>query len=164
MRWIGRVFLVLVAFVVAAVGVATPASASESDARVVNNHSHLCLTPQNFSSANGAKIVQYSCGAWVTWTWDHALSWAPMRHTQYGKCLAIGGGSTAAGAALILWPCNGGYEQLWSVKPSPDGLADILVNYKSRQCLAIPHASLSPGVGAIQWPCNGGDEQKWYWA
>jgi hypothetical protein len=160
MRWYERVSLALVAFVIGAVGVATPASASDFAARIANNHSNLCLTPANFSSANGTKIVQYSCESYVYWIWNTSVTWAPIRHTENGKCLAIGGGSTTAGAALILWPCNGGYEQLWSILPN--GNADILVNYKSRQCLAIPNASLSPGVAAIQWPCNGGDEQKWY--
>jgi len=142
---------------------ATPAAASPNPTPIVNAETSHCLTPQNFGSANGTKIIQWNClsapGLEQDWTYPLDLAWSPIRNAQNGKCLAISGGSMNAGAPAILWPCNSGYEQLWSVSGERP---TTLVNYKSRQCLAIPNGTHTPGTVVIQWPCNGGWEQRWF--
>jgi len=78
-------------------------------------------------------------------------------------CLAIGGGSKANGAKAILWPCNGGAEQLWSVDMASHLLiSSPIYNSNSDKALAIGNASKAEGAAAIQWTPNGGSEQKWW--
>ncbi|MGA5817631.1 RICIN domain-containing protein [Kitasatospora sp. NPDC094028] len=72
-------------------------------------------------------------------------------------CLEIGGWSTADGAAVQQWSCNGGANQNWNLV---DG---SLVNAASGKCMEIGGWSTDNGAPAQQWDCNGGSNQKWIW-
>jgi cytochrome c len=87
---------------------------------IVNNQTGRCLAPENGSTNNGAQMTVVDCNhadrtqLWhpsVTHddgthggTWLNAGSW---------KCLGVLAGSTANGAKVIQWDCNGNPDQDW---------------------------------------------------
>jgi hypothetical protein len=71
-----------------------------------------------------------------------------------GRCLDVLGGSTADGATVRHWTCNGGGSQQWQLR-SDDGRRWSLVNLGSSKCLDVS------GGGAVQQACGGGAGQGW---
>jgi microsomal dipeptidase-like Zn-dependent dipeptidase len=86
---------------------------------------------------------------------------APEPITVYhsGRCLDVEGASPFNGAAALQWPCHGGLNQAWFLRPS--GSAWEIVNAQSGKCLDVQGASTAPGAAVRQWTCHGGDNQKW---
>jgi arabinan endo-1,5-alpha-L-arabinosidase len=41
--------------------------------------------------------------------------YATFRNVHSGQCLEVYGASTANGAAMNQWPCNGGANQQWLI-------------------------------------------------
>jgi hypothetical protein len=72
-----------------------------------------------------------------------------------GRCLDIAGNSTAAGAKLELYDCNGVGGQQWV--PQPDG---SILNPQSGRCLDDPNGSTTDGTQLQIWDCNGNVAQK----
>ncbi|WP_329568660.1 phosphatidylinositol-specific phospholipase C domain-containing protein [Kitasatospora sp. NBC_01266] len=70
------------------------------------------------------------------------------------KCLDDYGDSSANGAAVDLYSCNGSAAQQW--RPATDGTLRI-----NGQCLDVTGAATSPGTLVELWPCNGGANQQW---
>ncbi|MFC9800976.1 RICIN domain-containing protein [Streptomyces bacillaris] len=81
-----------------------------------------------------------------------------VRNLNSGKCLAIGGSSTANGANAIQWTCSTNTDQVWIYDS-----AFRLRNLNSDRCLAIPNSSTTSGTKAIQWTCNTSPDQQWVW-
>jgi hypothetical protein len=73
-----------------------------------------------------------------------------------GKCLDVSGNSTADGAKVQLWSCNGGANQNWQA--STDG---SLRNPRSGKCLDVSGGGSSDGTLVNLWSCHGGANQKW---
>ncbi|MFF7634473.1 phosphatidylinositol-specific phospholipase C domain-containing protein [Kitasatospora sp. NPDC008050] len=71
-----------------------------------------------------------------------------------GTCLDDYGDSTANGAAVDLYTCNGTPAQQW--RPATDGTLRI-----NGQCLDVTGAATAPGTLVELWPCNGGANQQW---
>ncbi len=72
-----------------------------------------------------------------------------------GKCLDITGGSTANGALIEEWTCNGGANQQWLA------VNGELVNPASGKCLDDPAFNTTQGTQLDLWACNGGGNQQW---
>jgi microsomal dipeptidase-like Zn-dependent dipeptidase len=86
---------------------------------------------------------------------------SPQEITVYhsGRCLDVQGGSTSDGAAVLQWPCHGGINQKWHLRPS--GPAWEVVSANSGKCLDVQGGSTAAGANVVQWSCNGGTNQKW---
>jgi lysophospholipase L1-like esterase len=72
--------------------------------------------------------------------------------TASGRCLDVPGGNTTNGTQPIIWDCNGGANQRWTV------------NGQTLQALGkCLDAPLNAGAGAKTqiWDCNGGTNQRW---
>ncbi|MEV4760817.1 RICIN domain-containing protein [Micromonospora sp. NPDC049559] len=81
------------------------------------------------------------------WVWNY----------KSGYCMSVeGGGSTANGAEIIQWSCNGGPEQNWY---EDNG---YLVNGKSDVVSVSGGGSTAEGAKLVQWGKNGGSEQGWH--
>lgn len=80
------------------------------------------------------------------------------RHS--GKCADVVSGSTAEGAEIIQYACNGGGNQQWLLQGSGDGHYQIM-SWSSGKCLDVHGASTADGAQIIQWPCNGASNQQW---
>ncbi|SDK00305.1 Polysaccharide lyase [Lentzea albidocapillata subsp. violacea] len=77
-----------------------------------------------------------------------------------GRCLTVEGASTTAGARAIVYSCNGGANQRWTVTA-----AEELRVYDgtSVRCLDANQNGTTPGTRVQIWSCNGTAAQKWAW-
>ncbi|MER7205191.1 chitinase [Streptomyces sp. CB01635] len=71
-----------------------------------------------------------------------------------GKCLDVAGASSANGAAVQLYDCNGTAAQQWTV--GSDGTIRAL-----GKCLDVTGNSTANGAKLQLWDCTGGSNQKW---
>ncbi|MEU0523358.1 ricin-type beta-trefoil lectin domain protein [Streptomyces niveus] len=71
-----------------------------------------------------------------------------------GKCVDVAGGSTANGAAVQLYDCNGSAAQQWDV--ASDGTIRAL-----GKCLDVKDAGTANGSVLQLWSCTGAANQKW---
>ncbi|MFI2651911.1 glycoside hydrolase family 27 protein [Micromonospora fulviviridis] len=69
-----------------------------------------------------------------------------------GRCLDVPQSNTANGTQPVIWDCNGGANQRWSI--SGDTLQAL------GKCLDAP-LNATPGAKAQIWDCNGGGNQRW---
>jgi galactose oxidase len=76
------------------------------------------------------------------------------------QCLDINGGSTAAGAAAIQWPCSQAANQQWTVQPYSTG-AFRIIEQQTGDCLVVSGASKSAGAAIVQEPCTGSTSELW---
>ncbi|NED85177.1 ricin-type beta-trefoil lectin domain protein, partial [Streptomyces sp. SID11233] len=72
------------------------------------------------------------------------------------KCLDVPSGSTANGAKLQLWDCNGSGAQQWVVTGAKD-----IVNPQADKCVDATDNSSANGTRAQLWTCAGTANQKW---
>ncbi|KUO16207.1 RICIN domain-containing protein [Streptomyces dysideae] len=82
----------------------------------------------------------------------------PVRHSS--KCMDVTGASTADGAEVIQWTCNGHANQRWRLQGTGDGYYRLVAQH-SAKCLDVTSASTANGAGIIQYACNGGANQQW---
>jgi hypothetical protein len=73
-----------------------------------------------------------------------------------GKCLDVSGGSTADGAQVQLWTCNGSGAQRWTVTAARD-----IVNPQANKCLDVTGNNSADATRLQIWTCGGGANQKW---
>lgn len=91
----------------------------------------------------------------------HASTWTYMYNQQwgnaYGKCATPQGNSTANGAVITLWDCNGADVQMWVW----DG--NQIRNKASNKCLT-PRGDAYNSNGAVLtlWTCNNATSQQWF--
>ncbi|MEV0570794.1 ricin-type beta-trefoil lectin domain protein [Dactylosporangium sp. NPDC050588] len=69
-----------------------------------------------------------------------------------GRCLDVPNGSTTNGTQPVIWDCNGGANQRWTV--SGTTLQAL------GKCLDAP-LNATAGAKAQLWDCNGGTNQQW---
>jgi len=67
-----------------------------------------------------------------------------------GKCLDVNGGSTADGANIFQWTCNGGSNQKWKVEDLGDDTSR-LVNVATGKVADIADCSTADGADIRQW-------------
>lgn len=161
---------VLLAAIVSTVTVATvftqPASAS-SPAGIVNYGSGMCLQPlpDAFQSIydNNVRIAQMPCDGSPAQLWQSFLlgegrdplycggfgcpvvsneSYYYVVNYLTGLCLDVRGASTADGAVIQQYACNGGGSEKWFKHPYSFGLTQY-VNSRTAKCLDIPNATTS---------------------
>ncbi|NUT47217.1 MAG: carbohydrate-binding protein [Saccharothrix sp.] len=70
-----------------------------------------------------------------------------------GKCVDVNGSSTADGAKVQLWTCNGGANQTWT--RSGQALQAL------GKCLTVNGGSTADGAAVQLWSCNGSSAQSW---
>ncbi|MFI5756689.1 ricin-type beta-trefoil lectin domain protein [Streptomyces sp. NPDC051569] len=71
-----------------------------------------------------------------------------------GKCVDVASGSSANGAAVQLYDCNGSAAQQWDV--NSDGTIRAL-----GKCLDVKDNSTANGAQLQLWDCTGGPNQRW---
>jgi hypothetical protein len=144
---------------------ARAAQASTTPQILLNKNSSLCLGTGG-SQVWEAQAVQEPCAG----TPDEGWTAVPLPSGRYqisngwGLCLGVNAGSTAQGAPVVQWGCNGSLDQQWipggATAADPD-FSYQLVNANSGLCLGILGASVNQGAGAVQWSCNGSPDQRW---
>ncbi|MDX2564756.1 RICIN domain-containing protein [Streptomyces sp. TX20-6-3] len=76
-----------------------------------------------------------------------------------GKCLDVGGASTADGARVFPYTCNGGRNQEWAVRQAASGHVTLVARH-SAKCLDVAGTSQSDGASLRQSTCTGGPNQQ----
>ena len=71
-------------------------------------------------------------------------------------CLDASARGTANGTALIIYTCNGGTNQQWSL-----GSNGSIVGAASSRCVDVPNGVSTDGTALQLYDCWGGDSQKW---
>jgi hypothetical protein len=86
-------------------------SAGSGYYNLVARHSALCV------QENATTVTQQGCGTGTNQQWSVVAasgSYVTIRSRATGECLDVNGGSTANGAALITYTCNGATNQQWT--------------------------------------------------
>ena len=130
---------------------------------IINGNSGKCGEVYHSSTANGAVVDQWTCNGTRTQSWTYLLAgWTDDLYPVYelvnvnsGKCLEVYHSSTANGAGVDQWPCNGTATQLWVY------VGGAHVNFNSGKCLEVYHSSTASGAKVDQWTCNGTSTQYW---
>jgi hypothetical protein len=76
-----------------------------------------------------------------------------------GKCIDVSGASSADGAQIQQWTCNGTGAQAFRVENLGSGEAR-LVNTNSTKCIDVAGAGTANGTKVQQWACNGNAAQR----
>lgn len=66
---------------------------------------------------NASTVTQENCNSSATsqqWSLTTTGSYVTVKARATGECLDVNGGSTANGAAVITYTCNGGTNQQWT--------------------------------------------------
>ena len=151
----------VVLFVLAAAilpGAAAQAAVPAAGVQITVGHSNKCLNVQGASTANSAKIVQYTCSATAT---NDKFKLVPKGAGNYwiqgigsGKCFNVQGNSTANSAAIIQYTCATSLNTLWKVQEVPDKPTIRLVSASSGKCLNVQGGSTANSAAIIQYTCT----------
>lgn len=95
----------------------------------------------------------------VRLAYDTGLSGLIINETD-DKCLDVKDGSTANGARVLAYPCQGTNNQRWNAVKRADGYYQI-INRNSGKCLDVTDVSVADGAPMQQWDCAGSDNQAW---
>jgi len=152
-------------------GLATPA-AVDLYYQFVNYNSGKCLDVTGRSTANGAVLQQWTCLSGSTaanqgWFFIPAATsgYYTVVNLNSNKCLDVTGRSTANGAVIQQYTCNGGTNQEWYpsvAQNNPAATIYNLINLNSGKCLDVTGRSTANGAVVQQWTCNGGTNQEWF--
>ncbi|AKJ06226.1 ricin-type beta-trefoil lectin protein [Archangium gephyra] len=82
-----------------------------------------------------------------------------IRSAQNNKCIDIAASSTADGAKVQLWDCNGTNAQKFNLAPTSDGYWKI-INVNSGKGLDIKDVSYAQNAEVHQWSYVGGANQQ----
>lgn len=74
--------------------------------------------------------------------------------------LYVVGASTADGAEIAQYACNGGANQQWQVQGEGSGYLRLVARH-SGKCLDVTGWSTTDGARLEQWTCHGGANQQW---
>lgn len=132
--------------------------------RAVNRNSGLCLEVENSSTANGARVQQWSCSS------RRGDDWYPVRQSNglykivnknSGKCLEVENSNGYNGARVQQWSCVGQEGALWAFFWQSNTQSSEIVSWTSNRCLEIENSSRSNGARAQLWDCVGQPGIRW---
>lgn len=100
--------------------------------------------------AHGTVVYRVSGGGTTTPTTPPAGS--TLVSAASGRCLDVPSSSTTNGTQPVIWDCNGGTNQRWTVNGQ--------TLQALGKCLDAP-VGATAGAKAQLWDCNGGTNQQW---
>lgn len=124
---------------------------------LVSAQSGKCLDTYGGTFANNTKEEIWSCHNGPGQTWK--ASGGTLSTDGGAYCLTVKGASTSLGAAVILYACNGGANQQWTVKSG-----GTITAPKTGLCLDVTGAATTNGTAVETWTCNGAANQQWSWS
>lgn len=146
-----------------AAGFTTTAQAAATSYQFINVKTVKCMSVTG--TANNARVVIATCNAnaveqdWYQENPD-AEGYYRYRNGNSGKCLSVaGGGSTAAGAAIVQYTCNGAAEQLWGLNYSDSHYH--LENRKSGLAITLVGGGTVDNTPLAQQSYARGTDQLW---
>jgi uncharacterized protein (DUF1800 family) len=138
-------------------------AAAQEIYEIVSRHSGKCLDVTDVSTANGARIQQWSCHggpnqSWVMQPGDDGS--AVIVSVLSGKALDVTDWSLDDGARIQQWDVHGGSNQQWLVQAVADGYSS-LISRSSGKAVDVADWSTDDGAAIQQWSFHGGDNQQW---
>ena len=156
----------LVAGVLSVAGPAQAAVTAVAGVPITIENSGKCMNVAGASTANGAKVIQYTCVAsalndkWQVTSrgrdadgFDHF--W--VKNVNSGKCLTVLNASTSNNASLIQYTCTDGANETWYADSQPERPTLRLASVGSGLCVDVPGRSTADNVNLIQYTCQAGD-------
>jgi len=130
---------------------------------IINESSGKVLDDPDFSTKNGAQIIQYQLNGGANQQWNLVRlkdGNDEIINESSGKVLDDPDFSKSNGATIIQYQHNNGLNQQWSFEPGSNGFGEI-VNASSGKVLDDPESSTSNGAQIIQYQPDGGANQSW---
>jgi hypothetical protein len=130
---------------------------------LVSVNSGKCLDVTDWSTANGARIQQWTCHGGGNQQWQ--LQSAPDGYTIIqsvfsAKVLDVTDWRLDDGAPIQQWDAHGGANQQWLLQPIGDGSYVVTSRY-SGKALDVTDWSAADGAQIQQWALHGGANQRW---
>ncbi|MFJ1709592.1 RICIN domain-containing protein [Kitasatospora sp. NPDC088346] len=128
----------------------------------VARHSSLCMDVGGGSTANGASVVQRSCGPALSQQWrleDTSLGYVHIIARHSSKCLNVEGKSAADGAAVVQWLCTTGSNDDWKLEDTGSGYYRLVARH-SGKCLKVSAGSTAQDAAFVQWTCDGSSSEQ----
>jgi hypothetical protein len=107
-------------------------------------------------NATGAARLRHGWGDGGTGT----PTMVTLTATHSGKCVDVISASTADGAEVAQYGCNGGSNQRWEFRDLGTGYYQVVAGH-SGKCLNVDAASTANNARIIQWTCGSGQNQQW---
>ncbi|KQY44493.1 endo-1,4-beta-xylanase [Cellulomonas sp. Root137] len=129
---------------------------------LVNRNSGKALDVYNLSTADGARITQWTRNDGNQQQWQFTSTgdgYYEIRSRLSGKNLDVSGRSTADGGAIVQWTDNNGTNQQWRATIS-NGYA-TLISRNSGKALEVQGASTADGAAIVQYSSWNGANQQW---
>ncbi|ASW57725.1 RICIN domain-containing protein [Plantactinospora sp. KBS50] len=146
---------------------AAPAAAATVDTSawyvLVNRNSGKALDVYNSSTADGARITQWTRNDGANQQWqfvDSGGGYYRLKSKNSGKVLDVYNYSTADAASVVQWPDLNGTNQQWRLADSSGGYVRF-VNRNSGKALEVQNASTADGGNIVQYTDWGGNNQQW---
>lgn len=148
---------------------------------LVSLNSGKCLDLSGGNSGNGTQLQQWSCGQGsnTNQLWNFHpfspegtaqlnLSVGPYRISPVSNpsaCMDLNAASSANGAAVQSYSCNGTNAQSWTLVPVSGnaGGGYEVVSSSSGACLDVIGVSLANGAHLNQWQCGGATKLNQIW-
>ncbi len=130
---------------------------------LVAAHSSKAADVEGQSTADGARVVQWTAGTGTNqrWRFTAAAGGAfTLTGVQSSKCLDVNGGSTSPGGLIIQWTCHNAANQQWRFTAGSNGTYRI-ASAASNLCLEVPGASTANGTQLTQATCGTATNQQW---
>jgi hypothetical protein len=125
-------------------------------------HSGKCVDVTSNSAADGASVLQYTCGSGLNQQWrltDAGGGYVQVVAQHSGKCLDVSSAATADGATVLQYRCGNGTNQQWSFQDQGNGNYRLVARH-SGKCLDVSDSSTANGAKLIQWTCGSGTNQQ----
>ncbi|MDN3027801.1 non-reducing end alpha-L-arabinofuranosidase family hydrolase [Streptomyces sp. S.PB5] len=146
---------------------AQPASAATVDPNasyvLVNRNSGKALDVYNLSTADGARITQWTRNDQNQQQWqfvDSGGGYYRVKSRLSGKVLDVQNRSTANGGAIVQWTDQNATNQQWRLADSSDGYVRLIARH-SNKALEVQGASTADNANIVQYDDWGGANQQW---
>ncbi|MGW6912924.1 RICIN domain-containing protein [Kitasatospora sp. NPDC054939] len=131
---------------------------------LVGRQSGKCVDVGNYSFADAAQLIQWSCGNGANQNFSlkslgNGYVRIMARHS--GRCLDVDGAATTDGAYVVQKTCGTAESQQWQVQKVGDGSGHVrLIARHSGKCLDVVNQATTDGAALQQWTCGNGANQQ----
>ena len=129
---------------------------------LVNRNSGKAIDVYNLSTADGARITQWSRNGGNQQQWQFVSTgngYYQLKSRLSGKVLDVSGNSTADGAAIQQYGSHGGNNQQFSIQ-TIDGYVQLIARH-SGKAVEVQGASTADGGNIVQYSDWNGTNQQW---
>jgi hypothetical protein len=130
---------------------------------LVRKDSNKCLDVDAGSTANGARVQQWSCNATNAQRFtleDRGNGNYRLRNAGSNKCLDVTASGTSNGTRIQQWSCTTGSSQRFRIEDQGGGYIRLR-HPASNKCVDVNAASSADGAQVQLWSCNTSSAQAW---